>query len=241
METIIYDTSSEWNVPEKLIHLHLYLDKTIFPIQCHKAWASLTSAHTGYVEETYDWAVEAYSRSNWRHHLALISLILFTLLLPCISLDGPTRDSAAREQTAEDTTRKICSWPWVVGNLNKKGMKLRPQFITMLMTLIMAILDPSSPLMIWHTTEGGFGGKWSDKHGMESVSVFMSCFSMGANITVLSSKYIHLTTLIQIGIVKAKTAGSLLSKPMLGSTCEGIPQYELKALYDQVMGHLRQP
>ncbi|XP_006456081.1 hypothetical protein AGABI2DRAFT_121983 [Agaricus bisporus var. bisporus H97] len=66
-------------------------------------------------------------------------------------------------------------------------------------------------------------------------------WSMGANITVLSSKYIHLTTLIQIGIVKAKTAGSLLSKPMLGSTCEVIPQYELKALYDQVMGHLRQP
>ncbi|EKM74525.1 hypothetical protein AGABI1DRAFT_133148 [Agaricus bisporus var. burnettii JB137-S8] len=220
-EATIIDRFSAWNVPPSLFLMKGLWDKAVLPAE----W-SFENAHLDtldgqeacqYVIDVYAWARDSYDGDNWRHHMSLVWAILTTTILPHLYIPVQFKAEARKEKTAQALNEAIRCWKWVEPPPNKKGVTSAPPFITMITTYIMAVLDPSSPLLAAMPAQNGFGVPWTGKHG---------------------SKYIHALTMIRLGIADAISTGALGASKFRGNY-DIRPENQLKALYDRVIHYLR--
>lgn len=123
------------------------------------------SSEAVYVEETYRFVRNVFDAAHPLHHLALIAGIVFSRITPNVFVEKPTSVSPRQLATHDSTAQYLKSLPWV--NKKKKGLAQRDIFITMIMTLIIGLYEPTSPLRshISKSPKKGLGTLWTDKHG----------------------------------------------------------------------------
>ncbi|KAF8218481.1 hypothetical protein L208DRAFT_1383278 [Tricholoma matsutake] len=86
--------------------------------------------------------------------MSLVWVILFTKMAPHVfmELDKPLEGRNEKELTAA-------------------GVTGRPQYVMMLSTTIMALLDTNLPLLAYmRTNKNSFGEPWTTKHGMKEIN-----------------------------------------------------------------------
>ena len=155
------DPSASWTVPTRISEMGPLWDKIVLPLEWKLENATLDrSEGHKYVKDTYVWVSTNFDRSKPEHDLALILAIMFSKVLPNISLE---KTDISSELTGNELTRQIRGLPWLPPT--RKGTSSPPPYITMMSTYIIALLDSRSPLRIHLQNHNNtFGNPWTDKH-----------------------------------------------------------------------------
>ena len=165
--------SAPWSVPAKLCQIGSLWKKTCLPNDWSLEHASLDHARSHedrvYVSQTYDYVQSIYDGTNWKHHMALVFAILFSRVVPCISHEKPKSCPKASNNT-KDITQAIKDLPWIKAkSQNKRGVTAPRPYITMMSTMIIALMDDDSPLSKRaRNHQNALGDPWTGKHGMSN-------------------------------------------------------------------------
>ncbi|KAF7782914.1 hypothetical protein Agabi119p4_2290 [Agaricus bisporus var. burnettii] len=214
------DRSSEWRVPVNVSHMDGLWEKSVLPLDWN--WTNAFMTPTGgppshaYMRDTYLWAQTTYNKGNWKHHMALVWAILVTTILPNLHVPNSSKDRLRGYTNLGSLNQAIRNLKWEPPESTKKGLKDRGPFITMVTTYIMALMDPSSPLLTNLGERGGFGDPWTKKH---------------------NPKYIHGLLVVRLGIADAR-APSVATVPKYDDNFEIRSDRQLRTLYDRIMSLL---
>lgn len=162
--------SAPWSVPTKLCQMGPLWKKTCLPSDWDLEHASLEHARRHedrtYVYTTYDYVYRVYDGKNWKHHMALVWAILFSRVVPCVSHKKPK--SCPKASNAKDITKAIRDLPWTKAqSQTKRGVTAPKPYITMMSTMIIALMDDDSPLSKRvQNHQNALGDPWTTKHSM---------------------------------------------------------------------------
>jgi hypothetical protein len=173
---IAVDSNVPWSTEKlTLSTLHTILNKSNLPSN----YTLPSSTPHAYVDETYSWVKHAYNSSNRLHHLALITGIITSLLLPNLFVPTDTRPFKSLFQdahTPDQVHRLYNTIPWV--SRQRNGMVSKPVFVSMVTTFIIALYEHDSPLRLSmkSSKKHGLGDKWTSKHCSFPLLLFLSSF-----------------------------------------------------------------
>ena len=160
------DSQQDPNVPwllESFLFQDLdnYLDRQVKPSE----WTRECNP-TSYVEETLTWAYDTYNPQNMAHKLAVVVAAIFIRMLPNVGF-GPEHLAMKNQFTSRAaTTKAIQESPWVYPG-RVAGLSNKAPFVPLIISFILALLDPKSPLRVrMKQQNGGFGTPWTKKFGL---------------------------------------------------------------------------
>lgn len=166
------DKSAPWSVPGQLEEMGPMWKKVVLPHEWQIKNASLGRVENltdgKYVADTYRWVESTYNGELWKHHMGLVWAILYSAILPNIFCDKKLKDSIVNIKNELKLTQEIRRFPWIQTTCEMlKGITAREPYITMLSTMIIALLDNGSPLQEYlNDHKNAFGENWTSKHGM---------------------------------------------------------------------------
>jgi hypothetical protein len=161
--------SAPLSVPTNLLQMGAFWKKTCLPKDWDLEHASLhaTRAYEDhlYVPETYEYVMKIYDGTKWKHHMALVWAIFFSHVLPYISFDKPK--TYPKTSNPKDITQTVRNLPWVQPKSQfRRGVTAPKPYITMTSTMIIALMDPDSPLSKRASNcQNALGDPWTGKHG----------------------------------------------------------------------------
>lgn len=117
----------------------------------------------GYVTKTYEWLVDHYDGASPLHRFALLVGHMFSRMAPNLN-HGPLPTAVSgRKVRAATITAEVRRSPWLYDV--RRGLTAREPFVTMITTYIIAMSDPTSPLMQHLEFNSQTFGVWAKKHG----------------------------------------------------------------------------
>ncbi len=162
---LAHDSNAAWSIrPLHLKDIPSIVYKSSLPID----YATPSPSTTSYVNDTFLWVKQAYDHRKPLHHLALLVSLIVTCLRPNLFLptDPPIRSQFIPANTKDKVRDMYHSLPWVNKKKDTKGLSDETLLVSMFVTFIIALYEPTSPLRIHmqSSSRGGLGDAWTAKY-----------------------------------------------------------------------------
>jgi len=227
--TIAADSNADWSTWDlDLTSLRKIINKTSLPSNYTLPKPSVAS----YVNDTYSWVRKAYDGTNRLHHLALLTAIITSLLLPNLGMPTSVTGALFKDALTPDKVRIVYNGiPWV--EKTNRGMVSRPIFVSMITTFIIALYESQSPLRQYMESnqKRGMGKTWTDKNSQ------FSSFLLSLILSSLAAKGITYPNLIRLGVLWGKGTGAF-EKGIFGQAWGCHPPHHIDLLYSTLVSKL---
>jgi hypothetical protein len=227
------DPNADWSINAKLDNLATLLTtKTCLPSNWSPTAIEFNDPND-YVGRSYQFVDNNYIGSNWKHRMALIWAVLFSFAKPNLFYDSTVAQKlkAIKGDTIAEEIRSL-DWVPIKG---KKGVFDQSQLMSMMLTYIIGIMDPNSPLRKQVEDGSGFGKSWTEKHSKRFLQ--QPSFIQVAYNYFKARKGINPVNLIRMGIATTKTGG-VLNATRFESSWNIRVDDDLKILYEAVISRM---
>jgi hypothetical protein len=126
----------------------------------------------GYIQDTYRWVYDSLDFSKPLHTFALIMALVTINHVPAMFINIPDRYRDSDVGDIEKTKRFVQGFTWYDKTDSKRGTKQKDIFLTMVVTIIIALYEEDSPLRKYAQKHKKLGDAFTKKHGRTST---LSC------------------------------------------------------------------
>jgi hypothetical protein len=122
----------------------------------------------GYIQDTYRWVYDSLDFSKPLHMFALIMALVTINHVPFMFIKTPVKYRDSDVCDIEKTKTFVQGFTWYDKTDSKRGTKQKDIFLTMVVTLIIALYEEDSPLRKYAQKHKKLGDAFTKKHGRTS-------------------------------------------------------------------------